>query len=349
MIDADGDKDIAQLFRKEHQLSDNVVEAERIAVVNQFYDRTWSRNSLLGSDKLKEQTLKFLTCLSANDTVIVMDKQLVDKLGFRREQKIINGEHTARYYCKNSPVIHFGGFRGTNEFKDYNNIIIVGRSEPPVRSMEHQAAALWYDDDKDITTVPIDSSGNINYEKRQVAYRMADGSVKSAKVSCHPDERVDKLLRLARDSESTQAIDRLRSVRSAQTGDDAPKTIWLLCNIPLDITVTNLLNWDMYQTLIEIVNTEDCFIVHRDFSYFKKMEQSVRSRNLPKWKNMHFANRVSIRQMHEIQFWVINDSNSPFTAFISSKYTGSVEALIASELGLSEVDIAIKEKDKQPN
>ena len=61
---------------------------------------------------------------------------------------------------------------------------------------------------------------------------------------------------------------------------------------------------------------------------------------------MHFANRVSIRQMHNIQFWVINDSNSPFTASISSKYTGSVEALIASELGLSEVDIAMKEKDK---
>ena len=61
---------------------------------------------------------------------------------------------------------------------------------------------------------------------------------------------------------------------------------------------------------------------------------------------MHLANRVSMRHMHKIQFWVINVSNSPFTAFISSKYTGSVEALIASELDLFEVDIAIKEKDK---
>ena len=61
---------------------------------------------------------------------------------------------------------------------------------------------------------------------------------------------------------------------------------------------------------------------------------------------MHLANRVSMRHMHKIQFWVINDSNSPFTASISSKYMGSVEALIASELDLFEVDIAIKEKDK---
>ena len=63
---------------------------------------------------------------------------------------------------------------------------------------------------------------------------------------------------------------------------------------------------------------------------------------------MHFAKRVSIRHMHKIQFWVINDSNSPFTAFISSKYTGSVEALIASELGLSEVDIAMRERTSSP-
>ena len=63
---------------------------------------------------------------------------------------------------------------------------------------------------------------------------------------------------------------------------------------------------------------------------------------------MHFANRDSIRHMHKIQFWVTTDSNSPFTAFISSKYTGSVEALIASELGLSEVDIAMRERTSSP-
>ena len=171
--------------------------------------------------------------------------------------------------------------------------------------MEHQAAALWYDDDKDITILPNDVSGHVSYPKSKVAYRMADGSIKTAEVSRHPDERADKLLRLARESESTQAIDRLRSVRS-----ENQKTVWLLCNAPLDITVDHLLNWDMLNTIIEIVSTEDCFVVHRDFHYFKDMERTARSRNIRKWQNVHFANRASISQMQQTQFSVMNDSNS---------------------------------------
>ena len=101
---------------------------------------------------------------------------------------------------------------------------------------------------------------------------MADGSIKTAEVSRHPDERADKLLRLARESESTQAIDRLRSVRS-----ENQKTVWLLCNIPLDITVNHLLKWDNYKTLIDTVSTKDCFVVLRDFHFFKVMEQSAKA------------------------------------------------------------------------
>jgi len=81
--------------------------------------------------------------------------------------------------------------------------------------LKNQAAALWYDDEVDINTIPADDSGNVNYIKSKMAYRMGDGSIETASVSTHPDERVDKLLRLARETETTQAIDRLRSVRSS--------------------------------------------------------------------------------------------------------------------------------------
>ena len=54
---------------------------------------------------------------------------------------------------------------------------------------------------------------------------------------------MDKLLRLARDSETTQAIDRLRSVRSSL---DDNKTVWILCNIPVDIRVENLMRIMFY-------------------------------------------------------------------------------------------------------
>lgn len=165
----------------------------------------------------------------------------------------------------------------------------------------------------------------------------------TASVSTHPDERVDKLLRLARDSETSQAIDRLRSVRS---NADNPKTVWMLCNIPMDVTVTYLLEMDRLMTIVEMVDEENCFVVHKDYGYFSAMEKTRRSRNLPTWQKLHFSNRVlSISNMQQIQFWVKNDSNSTFTAYIAAKYDGSKEELIASKLGLTAEDITVLEMD----
>ena len=50
---------------------------------------------------------------------------------------------------------------------------------------------------------------------------------------------------------------------------------------------------------------------------------------------------VSIITMQQIQFWVKNDSNSIFTAFIAANYTGSKEELLASKLGLAAEDTKI--------
>ena len=169
----------------------------------------------------------------------------------------------------------------------------------------------------------------------------------TASVSTHPDERVDKLLRLARDSETTQAIDRLRSVRS---NADNPKTVWMLCDIPMDVTVTHLLRMDELMTMVEMVNNENCFVVHKDYGYFSVMERNKKRRNLLKWENAHFSNRVlSISNMQQIQFWVKNDSNSTFTAYIAAKYDSSKEELIASKLGIAAEDITLIEMDGKSN
>lgn len=169
----------------------------------------------------------------------------------------------------------------------------------------------------------------------------------TASVSTHPDERVDKLLRLARDSETTQAIDRLRSVR---TNADNPKTVWMLCNIPMDVTVTHLLEMDRLMTMVEMVNNENCFVVHKDYGYFSAMERNKKRRNLLKWENAHFSNRViSISRVSKTQFWVKNDSNSTFTAYIAANYDGSKEELIASKLGLTAENITLIEMDGKSN
>ena len=74
------------------------------------------------------------------------------------------------------------------------------------------------------TSAISDASGRINYPKRDVAYRMINGKVRKQGVSRHPDERVDQLLRLDRNSETTLAIDKLRSVRWSA---EHPKMVWI--------------------------------------------------------------------------------------------------------------------------
>jgi hypothetical protein len=67
---------------------------------------------------------------------------------------------------------------------------------------------------------------------------MRDGSRREANVRVHPDRRVQAVVDQTREAEMVQAIDRLRLVHSARE-----KTVYILCNIPLDIPVDELVTW----------------------------------------------------------------------------------------------------------
>jgi hypothetical protein len=57
-------------------------------------------------------------------------------------------------------------------------------------------------------------------------------------VSVHPDLRVHAVVEQGREAEMLQAIDRLRLIHSERR-----KTVFILCSIPLDIPVDELLTW----------------------------------------------------------------------------------------------------------
>jgi hypothetical protein len=67
---------------------------------------------------------------------------------------------------------------------------------------------------------------------------MRDGSTQSVKVKVHPDRRVQAVVEQAREAEMLQAIDRLRLIHSPRK-----KIVCILCNIPLDIPVDELVTW----------------------------------------------------------------------------------------------------------
>jgi hypothetical protein len=67
---------------------------------------------------------------------------------------------------------------------------------------------------------------------------MSDGTKKSGNVSVHPDPRVQAVVEQSREAEMIQAIDRLRLIHNKKR-----KTVYILCSVPLDLPVDELVAW----------------------------------------------------------------------------------------------------------
>jgi len=67
---------------------------------------------------------------------------------------------------------------------------------------------------------------------------MRDGSTERVNVSVHPDPRVQAVVEQGREAEMVQAIDRLRLIHNEKR-----KTVYILCSIPLDLAVDELVTW----------------------------------------------------------------------------------------------------------
>jgi hypothetical protein len=117
-------------------------------------------------------------------------------------------------------------------------VIILGREQPSPRDAERRAMAIWYDTKQPIRCLPLDAKGQAQYPYRERPYTMRDGSRREANVRVHPDRRVQAVVDQTREAEMVQAIDRLRLIHSARE-----KTVYILCNIPLDIPVDELVTW----------------------------------------------------------------------------------------------------------
>ena len=127
---------------------------------------------------------------------------------------------------------HFGGIRGLDQYKDFDTVIIVGRNEPALKAAEASARAIYFD-----AVDPLEWADDWSGEVR--GYRLRDrGKSVGIEVPVHPDRRVQGVVDQIRESETTQAIDRLRHVHSSVT-----KRVFIMSSIPVDIEVDLLLGW----------------------------------------------------------------------------------------------------------
>jgi hypothetical protein len=137
--------------------------------------------------------------------------------------------------CRGADIAHFGNIRGSNDFKEHEIAIILGRDEPTVPAAEQRAMAIWYDTKEPIRRVSPNYQGRFNYPTRTRRYLFQDGTTKPANVSVHPDPRVQAIVEQGREAEMIQAIDRLRLIHNEKR-----KTVYILCNIPLDLPIDEL-------------------------------------------------------------------------------------------------------------
>ena len=114
---------------------------------------------------------------------------------------------------------HYGALRGLNELEAADWLVVVGHNEPPPWGVESIARA-WFAGD------PGFQVGTVTREQSALVAR--NGDTATITRTAFADRRCQEILESIREQESLQAVDRLRLIHATK-----PKTIYLLCNLPL--------------------------------------------------------------------------------------------------------------------
>jgi len=241
-IDADLNKNILDQFREGVPVVD--IPVERICTVVQVTDKTFSLKDVtsISSSTLFDQTEDFVQrIIKTGSTLIVTNKAIRLKL---TSESASNIPKIGNY--QGASIIHFGNLRGLNEFKEFENVIIIGRNELPQEAIEHVAGGLWWDS-QDELGLSAHSHDGLTYVNRGYSDHQHSGMYSGTRV--HPDKRVQMVQEQKRECETTQAIDRLRLLRPNTEGCD--RKVFVLSSVPLDLTVDYLISWKRLQDFIE--------------------------------------------------------------------------------------------------
>ncbi|NYZ11186.1 hypothetical protein HL658_01385 [Azospirillum sp. RWY-5-1] len=232
LLDASGDPELASRALGLGGLDCRTWRIARNAHFTQISSRTMSRGQVLGSTNqtadqnaatLRRQILEFMVARAAgaNGPVLVVSYK-----GYAEEA-------ADALTAAGVPAIglHFGKLRGQNGAQACSMAFIIGR-EQPARDAEHAARAVFARDPEPLTAW----EGEPVLQSRR--YRMRDGSVEVVETPVHPDPRVQRVLEQSREREIEQALDRLRLIHNP-----APKRVFVLTAIPLDIVVDEVIEW----------------------------------------------------------------------------------------------------------
>jgi hypothetical protein len=206
------------------------------ATLIQVVDRTMSNASLLPSRRASERAR-----LAAGELAADM-MRAIDLAAARHRSLLLSAtrdvielvrrayQQCGRMLPPNVAMLSFGRARGTNDFEQFQAVMVLGRMQPPKHAMDGHAAALmareWIG--------PIMDGGE-QFPLREAVYRMRDGRAFSRCVPLPTDFLVADILATSRENEIEQAIARLRLEQRIE-----PVTVYIVCSLPLQIELDEL-------------------------------------------------------------------------------------------------------------
>jgi hypothetical protein len=194
---------------------------------------------------------------------------------------------------------HAGNTRGSNEFKDCEIGVHIGRLQWPVEPLEEEGKARHFDSSEKITCVEHNQYNQIVLPRRRAKYRAEAGvtiprKARGQEVSYHPDPQLNDLLTLRREREREQGRDRLRLIHNPE-----PKLEFLVSNIEPPDEV------DLFITSTELNDTRLLLRFIEGMAGRASTETTGDNRAVPlrpEWLHEHFPALWTTRKRAEL--WV---------------------------------------------
>ncbi len=222
LLDASADHDINRRIWGERLVVPSAdIRLERNAVITQATSATFSRRATIGVNKEDEAAAQ------RRREIADFVKRVTQQHGptVVGTYKPIAEEIASVTGCL---VMWFGNLRGQNGAKNCAAAVSIGREMPG--DVEELARAVYATDAE-----PILSSDPVKQCRR---YRTRSGAVAVQEVDVYPDLRVQGILEQLREREVEQFVDRPRLIHNV-----APKHVFVLTSVVLDLTVDHLLPW----------------------------------------------------------------------------------------------------------
>lgn len=236
LIDADASLTINRRIFGD-RLEERSIRVRRHAHVIQVHSSRFAKSRMVLEGPEANHTLGQIKTLIERES---RDGKRVLVVTYKAVRCLLTGEHPeddigAYGRCGSAAVAHFGNVRGSDDFKDYDTVLVVGRYQPPVYAVESAARALWATDPAPLR---LAESGGRYGASEPRGYTLRSGERAGVEVERHPDDRAQMVLELMREAETVQSVDRLRLVHRTEPG-----RVLLVSNLSVDVDVDELTNW----------------------------------------------------------------------------------------------------------